>query len=67
MQTLNPHDAKQRLKDTWDVKALVMHSVSGDVRMFPWLGEREPGSDNTEITQVRRAGEWEQGIVRSLS
>ena len=39
IQTLNP---LQRLKDTVDVKALVMHSVSGDVRMFPWLGEREP-------------------------
>ena len=30
--------------------------MSGDVRMFPWLGEREPGSDNTEITQVIRVG-----------
>ena len=30
--------------------------MSGDVRMFPWLGEREPGSDNTEITQVLRVG-----------
>ena len=39
IQTLN---SLQRLKDIRDVKALVMHSVSGDVRMFPWLGEREP-------------------------
>ena len=38
------------------MKALVMHSVSGDVRMFPWLGEREHGSDNVEITQVLRVG-----------
>ena len=51
IQTLNP---LQRLKDTVDVKALVMHSVSGDVRMFPWLGERELWQyrDNTGAHQL---------------